>query len=106
MAGNKNQQIPPPDPALTDGWKPEKPVRSSMEETPKTITASRMSKEEGGMNMPTGSVSNIVLMDPQQSSKMIPFPMDGTHEEPNMQDGKLGDRIPEDHRKVTMMTKE
>ena len=67
MAGNGNQQVPPLDPALTDGWKPEKPVRSSMEESP---------KEEVGMNMPTGSMSNIVLMNPQQTSKMIPFPLD------------------------------
>ena len=94
MAGNKNQQIPPPDPALTDGWKPEKPVRSSLEESSKTITASRMSKEEGGMNLPTGSMSNIVLMNPLQSSKMITFPMDGADEEPNLQDGKLGDKNP------------
>ena len=43
-AGNGNQQVPPLDPALTDGGKPEEPVRSIIEESPKTITVSRMGK--------------------------------------------------------------
>ena len=39
------------------------PSGSSLEESPKTITASRMSMEEGGINenVPTGSMSNTVI---------------------------------------------
>ena len=64
-AGKSIQVVPPPDPVLTDGWKVKNPTGSSLEESPKTITASRMSMEEGGMIMPTGSMSNTVLEDQQ-----------------------------------------
>ena len=37
----------------------EKSVR--LEESPKTITASRACRAEGGINMPTGSESNLVI---------------------------------------------
>ena len=57
---------------LTDGWKMEKAVGGSLEKSPKTVTASRKSMEEGGMNVPSGSMSNIVLKDRQQPENMIP----------------------------------
>jgi hypothetical protein len=63
-AGKRLQLVPPPDPVLTDGGKVKTPSGSSLEESPKTRNASRMSMEEGGMNMPTGSLSNTVIKKP------------------------------------------
>ena len=83
MAGKSNQLFPPPDPALTDGWKVVNPARSSLEESPKTITASRMSMEEGGMNVPTGSLSNNIIKEQDQSGKMILCPEDGEQKDPD-----------------------
>ena len=51
---------------LTDGWKMEKAVVGNLEQSPKTVTASWKSMEEGCMNVLTGSMSNIVLMDNRQ----------------------------------------
>ena len=90
-AGKSNQLVPPPDPVLTDGWKVRNPSGSSLEESPKTITASRMSMEEGGMNVPTGSMSNTVIKEQQQSSKLILFfPEDGKQKDPDKSMNKGG----------------
>ena len=100
---NIQRMVPPLDPVLTDGWKVRNPSGSSLEESPKTITASRMSMEEGGMNVPTGSMSNTVIKEQQQSSKLILlFPEDGKQKDPDKSmemmasypvDGKLGSKV-------------
>ena len=76
-AGKSIQLVPPPDPVLTDGGKVKTPSGSSLEESPKTINACRTSMEEGGMNMPTGPLSNTVIKEQDHPGKMKPFPKDG-----------------------------
>jgi hypothetical protein len=80
--GKSIQLVPPPDTMLTDGWKVKNPTGRSLEESPKTITGSRMNMEEGGMNVPTGSLSNNMIKEQDQPSKMILFPEDGILQRP------------------------
>ena len=76
-AGESIKLVPTPDSVLSAGGNVKTPTRSSLEESPKTIHACRMSMEEGGMNMPTGSLSNTVFKEQGHPGKMKPFPKDG-----------------------------